>query len=318
VDLFMGGGGIMANKTPSPVEIINDRDRQLITTYRVVVEQEEALLSKPWINSRELFNECRQILDDPVENHTPVDVAWAFLLLGQVGFAGLSPQTVRTWSTSIVGGDKATQRLLTLPARIKAWRGRLKGVRIECADWKTVFRLYDSPDTLHYGDPPYHPAVCRSDLYTHRFSIQQHADLLATMNRAQGRVMLSGYDHPLYASYLFWWRRVEFPTTAKLANAGHAPRTEVAWMNYTEDGEKISRSAIVQAYIAVMGGITLAQRYLDRVKKLLVLGRPSAVVPTVANLKLAIARRFVEQMGGIELAQDWLDRARVPVAEQVA
>ena len=52
-------------------------------------------------------------------------------------------------------------------------------------------------------------------------------------------------------------------------------RCEVIWLNYEEDGKKISHNKfrIANRYVDVMGGVRAARRYLDRIIALLDLPR---------------------------------------------
>ena len=94
---------------------------------------------------------------------------------------------------------------------------------------------HDSPDTLHYVDPPYQHELrspgngydLRYRMYRHELDREGHQALLAFLVGLRGLVVLSGYASPLYDAALPGWERIETKTHAD----GARPRTEVLWIN---------------------------------------------------------------------------------------
>ena len=102
------------------------------------------------------------------------------------------------------------------------------------------------PDTVLYVDPPYvHDTRVESTYYAHEMTNEQHESLIAALIAAQGRVVVSGYDHPIYNQLDDQgWDRVEIETvthmTASQRSKGEGwdreakprgERTEVIWLN---------------------------------------------------------------------------------------
>lgn len=106
---------------------------------------------------------------------------------------------------------------------------RLRGITIENRDAIECMRQHDSPDTLHYCDPPYLKSTRTdaADDYRFEMSETQHAELLSFLQTLTGMVVLSGYPSALYDAALQGWRRVERQALAD----GAAARTEVLWIN---------------------------------------------------------------------------------------
>lgn len=331
VSLFGGSAGEFSVKTPSGVEIYNDLDDHLHTVWQVLQNEEQyeelQRLVQNTPNGRRQFETCCRILRDPLTKHSQVRRAWAFLVVGNTCRGGFHPAITKAWGTACDTTDKQTHNLMTLPLRLEQWRKRFQRVRIEHDDWYTVFMKYDRSDTLFFCDPPYFPLTLRSSgrLYQHELAIEMHVRLLRVLNDAKGRVLLCGYNHPLYTGMLFHWRKVEFPAKAHMGGKGK-PRREVIWMNYEADGTKISRDNLLVAkrYVDIMGGLCAARRYLDRIVKLIELPVPSdgPTAPRkrqtwlnyaddgrgLASTKLLIAKRYVEIVGSVSTAQRWLDR----------
>ena len=327
ISLFAGTAMDIACKEPSPVEVCNDADRKIINNFRVLQSpkgyEQLVHLAVNTPNSREQFEECCQILCDPPRKHSQVRRAWAFLVVGACCRGGSHPALTRSMPTATTR-DEASRKLRTLPERLAEWRDRLKYVRLENHDWAWVLAKYDSYMAFTFADPPYLPLTLRSGrLYDHELTIQMHAKLLRAFNSAKGYVMLCGYNHPMYTTYLFHWMKTEFEVKATMG-ASAAPRTEVIWMNYLPDGTKIggNKLMIAKRYLETIGSAKSAQRYLDRINTLLSFPKPlDAEAPSepvwldyandgrsLTTTKLMIAKRYIELMGGTVSAQRYLDR----------
>lgn len=87
---------------------------------------------------------------------------------------------------------------------------------------------HDSPQTLHYVDPPYVLST-RDDGHDYRFEMsdEDHIQLAVALRQLQGMVMLSGYASAMYDELYPGWHRVERAALADGANE----RTEVLWFS---------------------------------------------------------------------------------------
>lgn len=84
-------------------------------------------------------------------------------------------------------------------------------------------------DEYVYADPPYLLSTRGGRrYYAHEMEETDHARLLAVAVRIPAKVMISGYDSPMYNAALAGWRRQEFTAYTRQ----HQKRTEVLWMNY--------------------------------------------------------------------------------------
>jgi DNA adenine methylase len=100
-----------------------------------------------------------------------------------------------------------------------------------------VIRIYDSPGTLFYCDPPYvHNTRGDARAYKHEMTDAEHEELAAVLNAVRGKVAFSNYDcdllNRLYPSPR-WWKIVSPPKTN---HATKGKRTEVLWTNYDPSG----------------------------------------------------------------------------------
>jgi DNA adenine methylase len=121
------------------------------------------------------------------------------------------------------------------PEALAAIVERLRGVVIENRDACEVMAQHDSPETLHYVDPPYLPETrapsnkydLKHRMYRHELTREDHVRLLEYLRGLKGMVALSGYASPLYDDALADWKRDEMLTHAD----GARERTEVLWLN---------------------------------------------------------------------------------------
>jgi DNA adenine methylase len=108
---------------------------------------------------------------------------------------------------------------------------RLLRVQIENRPAVDVVRLYDSPGTLFYCDPPYpHESRGDSKAYAFEMSDDEHREFAQVLHRIRGKAAVSGYRCALMDSLYGGWRRVESPP--KKCHSVKQSRTEALWMNY--------------------------------------------------------------------------------------
>ncbi|MCE7521973.1 DNA adenine methylase [Alloalcanivorax xenomutans] len=187
VEPFAGAGGIFFSKAPSPVEVLNDVNGDIVNLYRVVKHHMEELYRQfKWILvSREQWALLKAT---PPETLTDVQRAARFLYLQKLAFGGkVDGQSFGTAATA-----RPKFNLLTLEQDLVDAHIRLSQVVIEHGDWQRVFERYDRPETLFYCDPPY----WETEGYGVGFPIDQYEALARHAREAQGRVVVSLNDHP--------------------------------------------------------------------------------------------------------------------------
>lgn len=130
--------------------------------------------------------------------------------------AGMSG-VVSRWLGSVEGLPEISERLLR--------------VQIENRPAVDVIRLYDSPQTLFYCDPPY-LHVTRGDCKAYGFEMdeQEHRQLADALIRCKGKVAVSGYRCDLMDSLYAGWMR--YDALAKNCHSIKKMRQESVWMNY--------------------------------------------------------------------------------------
>ena len=229
VEPFGGAASVLIQKERSQIEVYNDLNSDVVSYFRVLREQPEALSRAVYLTpyAREEYDLATsgEEVADPVERARRFCVwSWQsqyFKLRSKSGWRVINNDS-RSQSPA---ADWANM------THLNAIADRFRKVQIEHGPAIDVIKRYDSPETLFYVDPPYvlDTRVDRS-AYVHEMSDSDHAALAEALHAAKGSVVLSGYRSDLYeALYSDWWSadttsRINSPNGAKLA-------TETVWTN---------------------------------------------------------------------------------------
>lgn len=232
VDVFGGSGSVLLGKEPSPVEVWNDRDERLVNLFRVLrnetlsVKLQQQLELTPY--SRQEFQDCRSsvLSSDPVEN------ARRFVVSCRQSHGGIGGNWSYSKGSTASGISSPVRRYLAGVERLPEIVSRLRTVQVENLDWRDALIRYDGPDTLFYMDPPYvlHTRVRGS--YLHDFDDKEHQELVRILPTLSGKVLLSGYESPLYAPLQnMGWEVIREPVIATTSRR-RTERVECIWMNF--------------------------------------------------------------------------------------
>jgi DNA adenine methylase len=233
---FAGSAAILLNRKPSPVETYNDLDGEVCNFFRVLREQGDELTRVLALTpfSREEFGLACTL--DP--DLTPLERARRFYIRARQVRTGLAQTaTIGRWAnckdTSRAGMSGVISRWLGGVDMLPAIAERLIRVQIENRPASDVIRLYDSPKTLFYCDPPYvHSTRGDSSAYKHEMTDEQHAELATVLNKVKGRVAFSNYDCELLDDLYPAKRWRKFKSAPRTNHATKSTRVEVLWMNY--------------------------------------------------------------------------------------
>lgn len=233
---FAGSGAVLLNRVPSPVETYNDLDGEVVTFFRVLRDEKDRLIEAIGLTpfSREEFAlACK--LDPQV---SLLERARRFYVRARQVRTGLAQTaSLGRWAncknTSRAGMSGVISRWLGGIDDLPPIAERLLRVQIENRPAGDVIRLYDSPDTLFYCDPPYvHGTRGDAKAYGYEMTDQEHAHLAKQLNAVHGMVAVSNYpcdlmDH-LYPAPK-WHVTLSEPRTN---HATKGTRFEGLWTNY--------------------------------------------------------------------------------------
>lgn len=233
---FGGSGAVLLNRTPSPIETYNDIDGEICNFFRVLRGQKERLVEVIGLTpfSREEFGTACTI--DPTLD--PLERARRFYVRARQVRTGLAQKaSLGRWAncklTSRAGMSGVVSRWLGAVEALPEIAERLLRVQIENRPALETIRLYDSPQTFFYCDPPYiHETRGDSKAYGYEMSNKDHRELARVLSELQGMVAVSNYDcalmEELYPSSK--WRKIVGEERTNHATKGK--RVEVLWVNY--------------------------------------------------------------------------------------
>lgn len=250
-EAYGGAGSVLLRKKRVYAEIYNDLDADIVNFFKVVRDQgpelKEALKTTPF--SRKEFEQSYCYSSDDFEAARRT-VIRAFMGFGSAAATkttyGKSSKGFRTkgnysgeYGKPCTGFRSNSSRSNTTPAM--DWRNypltmdllidRLQGVVIECKPALEIIDQHDTPNTLHYLDPPYvldsRYLGQKTQQYRHEMSNEEHQEMLEYIRKLSGYVVLSAYANEMYDEILKDWYKVKKEALAD----GAKKRTEVLWIS---------------------------------------------------------------------------------------
>lgn len=240
---FAGCLGVLLQRKPAQLEIINDADRAIVNWWRTVRHQPDLLArsvaTTPYARyeHQQSVRIAQEMADSFAGKELPEegDLQWAAAWVNAVdnSIGGRPPGPKCVWQASY---KRAKRPWLTLPDRIAPLAHRLGDVLLEQAEdgVDVLHRTADASDIMIYADPPYRES---DDPYTVKVDQQRLDEALLAQH---GAVAVSGYPQDRPALDAAGWLRHELDTT--LATGGHLnaakrpPRKECLWTNYEPPG----------------------------------------------------------------------------------
>jgi len=182
---FIGGAAIFFAKDPSPVEIINDVNKEMINFYRTVQNDFVSLEKEIQItlHSRDLFRKASVIYNNP-DMFSEIKRAWAVWCLAAQGFAGIIDGT---WGYDITKNTTTKKISNKRNSFTEDYAIRLQNVQIECTDALRIIKSRDQKDSFFYCDPPYFNSDCG---HYDGYSVEDFENLLKILSKIEGKFLL--------------------------------------------------------------------------------------------------------------------------------
>lgn len=195
IEPFAGTAAVLLAKPRAPIEVLNDRNGDLMAVYRCLQSPDLTRRLRRRLFYTPIARAAWERAREPVADPDDVLERAVRFLVRQIQSFGGKPDGM-TWGGGI--GDNIGRRQAVALRRLHQAARRLRGVALESADWRDLIARYDRPDTCWFFDPPY-LTDRMDDVYGTGFTAADHAELVATVLRLRGFVVLCGYDHPIYA-----------------------------------------------------------------------------------------------------------------------
>ena len=223
---FFGSGAVLFTKQPSPIETVNDIDGEIVNFFRVLRERPEALaamVSNTPYASDIYEDACTRLA------LKPLDRAYRFYIRDRMAW-GFKTRTKTGFKIDVAGREAAycVRNWNAAPDLLRKCAERLKQVQVENRPALDIISRFNCPDVLIYADPPYLLDTRSEKQYRHEMTDADHGALLEVLKAHKGRVILSGYDNPLYRESLSGWGTVRWKAYTQSAKR----REEVVWLNF--------------------------------------------------------------------------------------
>ena len=248
---FGGSASVLLNRSPSKVEIYNDKYSEVVNFFKVLRDDAEELvrLIKLTPYSREEF--VKAINNS---NNGDIERARCFYICCRQSIGSVSQKVSGyQWSYCINDSSKG------MSSAVSSWLGSIEGlmqiaerfkkVQIENLSAIEIVNKYDSKETLFYCDPPY-PFCSRgkNKIYygDNEMSNSQHKELSYYLKKVKGFIAISSYKSDfmdeLYPGwYIYSGKNKMVPISRK-----KVIRKEVLYTNY--DISKINGQLQLEAY----------------------------------------------------------------------
>lgn len=232
VEAFAGSLAVLLAKQPSTLETINDLDGHLVTFWRVVRDNPEALASllDATPHSRAEFADAFTF-DEP--GLSDVELARRVFTRIVQGRAGTMVGTGWRFAVAANGSQTKAREMQRFRHRLVLAAERIRNVQIENMDALDLIARYGAePTNLIYADPPY-LAETRASVGHYRVEMpnpEQHVALAEALWKCKATVVLSGYRSDLYDDLYGDWHAEEFPTSTSQGGVGKSV-CEVLWSN---------------------------------------------------------------------------------------
>jgi DNA adenine methylase len=216
IEVFGGSGIVLLNRKPSKIEVFNDRNSGVIDFYRVLRNpqqyQELCRLVELSLHSKEEFLHCKATYERE-ENSVVRAYKWYYSVMCSFGRLG------RNWGRAVKPPSSFSTQYKDKLEIFPDIHRRLRGVQIDNADFRSMFKSYDNPTAVFYCDPPYVDA--NRGTYKHEMTSGDFADLAGCIKHAKGFVALSSYENPFWDDLNCWDNKIKWEVHVSIQGGGN-------------------------------------------------------------------------------------------------
>ncbi|PIY07918.1 MAG: methyltransferase [Flexibacter sp. CG_4_10_14_3_um_filter_32_15] len=230
-EAFVGGGAVFWAKSPSKIEIINDKNNLISNFYEVVKTDFQALRDKVSItlHSQNAYREAKLIYNTPMV-YSKLERAWAVWTLcnqsyGSIPGAGFAFQR----KTKNSCANKVHNKRL-LFENTDFLLDRMNTVTVESNDACFVIKRYDSEDSFFYLDPPY---INSAQGHYAGYTEEHYKELLSSCEAIKGKFLLSSYPSDILDEFTKrnGWYQIKIEKAMSMVN-NTRKKVEVLTANY--------------------------------------------------------------------------------------
>lgn len=228
---FVGGAAVYFAKEPAPVEIINDKNGELVNFYKVLKSNFDELfkLIDESLHSREQHLFANIVYSYP-QFFNNIRRAWAVWFIANQSFASkldgswAYARKTNKCATKVQNNKKRFSDLLSQ---------RFESTQIEHRDALKVIASSDCEEAFIYLDPPY---VGSNQGHYAGYTDADFKALLEACSKMKGKFLLSSYPNAMLQKYVDanGWTQIKFDKALCVSSTTKKKRkTEVLTLNYT-------------------------------------------------------------------------------------
>jgi DNA adenine methylase len=246
VEPFAGSAAVLFAKPPSPTEVLNDLDGQVVNFFTVLRDHPDqlarALRLTPYARGEYQHAASHDAAElDEVERAR----RWFVRVNQSISHLAGTGQPAGWAAAFNTNGADHAHKFAAIAHRLQACAERLRRVHLEQRPAVEVIAKYAKPGAgaVVYCDPPYLAAVRSSrtkrpglDYAVEYASEAEHRQLAEVLHATPAVVLVSGYPSELYAELYEargWWRaeRVVTRPTSNVSGGRGALAVEAVWSN---------------------------------------------------------------------------------------
>jgi len=223
VEAFVGGGSIYFRKPLVDVNVINDKDKEIIDIYRDVRDVDAVEVRKmKFTPSRHQFNKIFKMK----KYNSKTERLFRNLYLSKFSYGG---NRITYWGEKETREKAGTKHGEVLRRNAERYKAKLKRTHILNTDFRNVIKRYDSPNTLFYFDPPYSQQVTR---WGYAYLTITPEDVYNGIKNIKGKFILSYNDSPEIKELFKDYKIKKIKTTYELSGQRKEGITELLISNF--------------------------------------------------------------------------------------
>ena len=221
-EAFVGGGSVYFRKPLVDVNVINDKDKEIIDVYRDMRDVGEEVKKMTFSPSRHQWVK----LFKTKKFNTKTARLFRNLYLSKFSYSG---NRKTYWGEKETREKRGMRHGDVIKKNAERYKEKLKRTHILNTDFQNIIKNYDSPDTLFYLDPPYSQQVSR---WGYDYLTITPQDVYNAIKNIKGKFILSYNNTPEITELFKDYKIKKIKTTYELSGTRNPNITELLISNF--------------------------------------------------------------------------------------
>ncbi|MBF0451053.1 MAG: DNA adenine methylase [Candidatus Magnetomorum sp.] len=195
---FLGGGSIFFAKEASEVNVLNDKDEELINCYIQIRDNVEDLISL--LDGIPAKKELHGYYKNDFKPSNDLERAMRWYYLNRTSYSGIMKHQNCYWGY----GDKYSMKPENWPPHLRTVSDKLQKIELRCQDFEEIINSLDDKFFV-FIDPPYFNAD-QDKFYNCTFTRESHYRLERVLRKNKDRLrFLITYDNCYTIKKMYEW-----------------------------------------------------------------------------------------------------------------